>query len=267
MGAKDNPSNLAGHLKQPADQICQLPAKDNPSTSSDAPSTSSGHLKPALTSASSQLRIALPPLLVTSASCSQAKDEEPAADLSPQPLLPRQHLPLLLLLDDALSRLITVLLDLLRDVLKEEVMRYLDQRQMELVDTVRTLVKVLAVASSSFSCFNLLALVSISMKHRLAHWLMLPHLLTGSLFSIFVFLLPCTILSFFQPLTLNFPSVMAFSALLICLFRILIQEFETLVSLAQHMQDRKVSGLRVWRNIVPDIETDRVFLVSRPVDL
>jgi len=172
-----------------------------------------------------------------------------------------------LLLDDALSRLITVLLDLLRDVLKEEVMRYLDQRQMELVDTVRTLVKVLAVASSSFSCFNLLALVSISMKHRLAHWLMLPHLLTGSLFSIFVFLLPCTILSFFQPLTLNFPSVMAFSALLICLFRILIQEFETLVSLAQHMQDRKVSGLRVWRNIVPDIETDRVFLVSRPVDL
>merc|ERR1711971_17144 len=98
MGAKDNPSNLAGHLKQPADQICQLPAKDNPSTSSDAPSTSSGHLKPALTSASSQLRIALPPLLVTSASCSQAKDEEPAADLSPQPLLPRQHLPLLRLL-------------------------------------------------------------------------------------------------------------------------------------------------------------------------
>merc|ERR1711971_487352 len=86
------------------------------------------------------------------------------------------------------------------------------------------------------------------------------------LFSIFVFLLPCTILSFFQPLTLNFPSVMAFSALLICLFRILIQEFETLVSLAQHMQDRKVSGLRVWRNIVPDIETDRVFLVSRPMD-
>jgi len=173
-----------------------------------------------------------------------------------------------LLLDDALSRLITVLLDLLRDVLKEEVMRYLDQRQMELVDTVRTLVKVLAVASSSFSCFNLLALVSISIKkHRLAHWLMLPHLLTASLSTIFLFLLPCTILSFFQPLTLNFPSVMAFSALLICLFRILIQEFETLVSLAQHMQDRKVSGLRVWRNIVPDIETDRVFLVSRPVDL
>jgi len=172
-----------------------------------------------------------------------------------------------LLLDDALSRLITVLLDLLRDVLKEEVMRYLDQRQMELVDTVRTLVKVLAVASSSFSCFNLLALVSISIKkHRLAHWLMLPHLLTASLSTIFLFLLPCTILSFFQPLTLNFPSLMAFLALLICLFRILIQEFETLVSLAQCVQDRKASGLRVWRNIVPDIETDRVFLVSRPVD-
>merc|ERR1719489_648689 len=98
-----------------------------------------------------------------------------------------------LLLDGALSRVITVLLDLLRDVLKEEVMRYLDQRQMEMVDTVRTLVKLLAIASSSFSCFNLLALASISMKHRLARWLMLPHLLTGSLSSIFVFLLPCTI--------------------------------------------------------------------------
>ena len=170
-----------------------------------------------------------------------------------------------LLLDGAISRLLTVLLDLLGDVLKEEVMRYLDQRHMELVDTVTTLVKVLAVASSSFSCFNLLALASISIKHRLAHWLMLPHLLTGSLSSVFVFLLPCAILSF-QPLLLDFPSVMAFSALLICLFRILLQEFDTLASLAQHMQDRKVSGLRVWRNIVPDIETDRVFLVSRPVD-
>merc|ERR1711971_145780 len=92
-------------------------------------------------------------------------------------------------------------------------MWYVDQRQMEVVDTVRTLVKVLAVASSSFSCFNLLALVSISIKkHRLAHWLMLPHLLTASLSTIFLFLLPCTILSFFQPLTLNFPSLMALSS-------------------------------------------------------
>jgi len=172
-----------------------------------------------------------------------------------------------LLLDDTLSRVLTVLLDLLRDVLNEEVMWYLDQRHMEVVDTVRTLVKLLAVASSSCFCFNLLALVSITIKkHRLAHWLMLPHLLTGSLSTIFLFLLPCTILSFFQPLTFDFPSAMAFSALLICLFRILIQEFETLVSLAQCVQDRKASGLRVWRNIVPDIETDRVYLVSRPMD-
>merc|ERR1712055_991761 len=79
-----------------------------------------------------------------------------------------------LLLDGALSRQVTVLLDLLRDVLKEEVMWNLDQNQMRLVDTVTTVVKVLAVASSSFSCFNLLALASITIEHRPAHWLILP---------------------------------------------------------------------------------------------
>ena len=169
-----------------------------------------------------------------------------------------------LLLDGALSRQVTVLLDLLRDVLKEEVMLYLDEKQIQLVDTVTTVVKVMAVASSSFSCFNLLALASISIKHRLAHWLMLPHLLTGSLSAIFAFILPCAIMSF-QPLSFNFPSMMASLALLICLLRILLQEFDTLASLSRNVQDRKLSGLRVWRNIVPDIETDRVFLVSRPV--
>merc|ERR1712055_24433 len=170
-----------------------------------------------------------------------------------------------LLLDGALSRQVNVLLDLLRDVLKEEVMWNLDQNQMRLVDTVTTVVKVLAVASSSFSCFNLLALASITIEHRLAHWLILPHLLTGSLSAIFVFLLPWAIL-LFQPLPFDFPSLMASSALLICLFRLLIQELDALASLARKVQDRKMSGLRVWRNIVPDIETDRVFLVSRPVD-
>merc|ERR1711974_578697 len=82
-----------------------------------------------------------------------------------------------LLLDGSVSRQVTGLLDLLSDVLKEDVMRYLEQRQMELVDTITTMVKVLAVVSSSFSCFNLMALASISIKHRLAHWLMFPHLL------------------------------------------------------------------------------------------
>merc|ERR1712110_1409324 len=79
-----------------------------------------------------------------------------------------------LLLDGALSRQVTALLDLLRDVLKEEVMWNLDQNQMRLVDTVTTVVKVVAVASSSFSCFNLLALASITIEHRLAHWLFCP---------------------------------------------------------------------------------------------
>ena len=170
-----------------------------------------------------------------------------------------------LLLDGSVSRQVTGLLDLLSDVLKEDVMRYLEQRQMELVDTITTMVKVLAVVSSSFSCFNLMALASISIKHRLAHWLMFPHILTSCLSTIFVFLLPCVFVSF-QPLSLNFPSVMAFSAFLICLLRILLQEFDALAYLGQIMADKKKSGLQVWRNIVPDIETDRVFLVSRPVD-
>merc|ERR1711974_199235 len=121
-----------------------------------------------------------------------------------------------LLLDGSVSRQVTGLLDLLSDVLKEDVMRYLEQRQMELVDTITT---------------------------------------------IFVFLLPCVFVSF-QPLSLNFPSVMAFSAFLICLLRILLQEFDALAYLGQIMADKKKSGLHVWRNIVPDIETDRVFLVS-----
>merc|ERR1712186_307319 len=95
-----------------------------------------------------------------------------------------------LLLDGSVSRHVTGLLDLLSDVLKEDVMRYLEQRQMELVDTITTMVKVLAVVSSSFSCFNLMALASISIKHRLAHWLMFPHILTSCLSTIFVFLLP-----------------------------------------------------------------------------
>merc|ERR550517_1815 len=123
-----------------------------------------------------------------------------------------------LLHDGALSRQVTVLLDLLRDVLKEDVMWNLDQNQMRLVDTVTTVVKVVAVASSSFSCFNLLALASVTIKHRLAHWLILPHLLTGSLSAIFLFLLPWALL-FLQPLPqpLDFPSVMAVLALLLCL--------------------------------------------------
>ena len=52
-----------------------------------------------------------------------------------------------LLLDGSVSRQVTGLLDLLSDVLKEDVMRYLEQRQMELVDTITTMVKVLAVVS------------------------------------------------------------------------------------------------------------------------
>merc|ERR1712203_707700 len=139
-----------------------------------------------------------------------------------------------LLLDGSVSRHVTGLLDLLSDVLKEDVMRYLEQRQMELVDTITTMVKVLAVVSSSFSCFNLMA--SISIKHRLAHWLMFPHILTSCLSTIFVFLLPCVFVSF-QPLSLNFPSVMAFSAFLICLLRILLQEFDALAYLGQIMAD------------------------------
>merc|ERR1712226_1434090 len=102
-----------------------------------------------------------------------------------------------LLLDGSVSRQVTGLLDLLSDVLKEDVMRYLEQGQMELVDTITTMVKVLAVVS---------------------------------------------------------------------MLRILLQEFDALAYLGQIMADKKKSGLQVWRNIVPDIETDRVFLVRRPVD-
>merc|ERR1711936_790120 len=108
-----------------------------------------------------------------------------------------------LLLDGSVSRKVTDLLDLLSDVLKEDVMRYLEQRQMELVDTITTMVKVLAVVSSCLS-------------------------------TIFVFLLPCVFVSF-QPLSLIFPSVMAFSAFLICMLRILLQEFDALAYLGQIM--------------------------------
>merc|ERR1712228_1117701 len=52
-----------------------------------------------------------------------------------------------LLLDGSVSRQVTGLLDLLSDVLKEDVMRYLEQRQMELVDTITTMVKVLAFSA------------------------------------------------------------------------------------------------------------------------
>merc|ERR1719150_1745257 len=83
--------------------------------------------------------------------------------------------------------------------------------------------------------------------------------------AIFFFLLPWLILSF-APLSLNFPSLMAASALLIALFRALLQEFDTLFNLSKILPAQSKSGLRVWRNIVPDIETDRVFLVSRSVD-
>jgi hypothetical protein len=61
-------------------------------------------------------------------------------------------------------------------------------------------------------------------------------------------------------------SLMAASALLIALFRALLQEFDTLFYLSKLLPAQSKSGLRVWRNIVPDIETDRVFLVSRSVD-
>merc|ERR1712112_774612 len=150
---------------------------------------------------------------------------------------------------------------------KEEVMWQLDQNQIRMVDTLATVVKVVAVASSTFSCFNLLALASITIKHRLSQRLVLPHLLTGYLSAIFLFLLPWAFLLLQPlPLPLDFPSVMAFLALLICLFRLLLQELDSLTSLARKVEDRKVSGLSAWRNIVPDIETDRVFLVSQPVE-
>merc|ERR1712112_472709 len=154
---------------------------------------------------------------------------------------------------------------------KEEVMWQLDQNQMRMVNTLTTMVKVVAVASSTFSCFNLLALASITIKHRLDQRLVLPHLLTGYLSAINLFLLPWAFLLYLYlyqplPLPLDFPSVMAFLALLICLFRLLFQELDSLTSLTRNLEDRKVSGLSAWRNIVPDIETDRVFLVSQPVE-
>merc|ERR1712130_342648 len=84
----------------------------------------------------------------------------------------------------------------------------LDQNQMRMVNTLTTVVKVVAVASSTFSCFNLLALASITIKHRLAQKLVLPHLLTGYLSAINLFLLPWAILLFQPlPLPLDFPSV------------------------------------------------------------
>merc|ERR1711922_106171 len=131
-----------------------------------------------------------------------------------------------------------------------------EQKQMELELKINIMVKVLAIASSTLSCFNLMALASITIKSRFTSWLMLPHLLTGSLPAIFFFLLPW----------LNLPSLMAVSALLIALFRALLQEFDTLFNLSNILPAQSKSGLRVWRNIVPDIETDRVFLVSRSVD-
>jgi len=170
-----------------------------------------------------------------------------------------------LLMEGAISRLVTDGLKMLSDVLKEDVMRQVEQKQMELEQKINIMVKVLAIASSTLSCFNLMALASITIKSRFTSWLMLPHLFTGSLPAIFSFLLPWLILSF-APLSLNFPSLMAASALLIALFRALLQEFDTLFNLAKILPAQSKSGLRVWRNIVPDIETDRVFLVSRSVD-
>merc|ERR1712107_119421 len=170
-----------------------------------------------------------------------------------------------LLMEGAISRLVTDGLDLLSDVLKEEVMRQVERMQMELEHKINIMVKVLAIASSTLSCFNLMALASITIKSRFTSWLMLPHLLTGSLPAIFFFLLPWLILPF-APLSLNYPSLMAASALLITLFRALLQEFDTLFNLAKILPVQSKSGLRVWMNIVPDIETDRVFLVSRSVD-
>ena len=170
-----------------------------------------------------------------------------------------------LLMEGAISRLVTDGLDLLSDVLKEEVMRQVERMQMELEHKLNIMVKVLAIASSTSSCFNLMALASITIKSRFTSWLMLPHLFTGSVPAIFLFLLPWLILSS-TPLSLNFASLMAASALLIALFRALLQEFDTLFNLSKILPAQSKSGLRVWRNIVPDIETDRVFLVSRSVD-
>merc|ERR1711872_752760 len=170
-----------------------------------------------------------------------------------------------LLMEGAISRLVTDGLDLLSDVLKEEVMRQVERMQMELEHKLNIMVKVLAIASSTLSCFNMMALASITIKSMFTSWLMLPHLLTCSLPAIFFFLLPWLILSF-TSLSLNFPSLMAASAFLIALFRALLQELNTLFNLSKILPAQSKSGLRVWRNVVPDIETDRVFLVSRSVD-
>merc|ERR1712012_1189350 len=134
---------------------------------------------------------------------------------------------------------------------KEEVMRQVERMQMELEHKLNIMVKVLAIASSTLSCFNLMALASITIKSRFTSWLMLPHLLTGSLPAIFFFLLPWLTLS------LTSPSLMAASAFLIALFRALLQELNTLFNLSKILPAQSKSGLRVWRNIVPDIETDR----------
>merc|ERR1719210_371048 len=147
-----------------------------------------------------------------------------------------------LLMEGAISRLVTNGLDLLSDVLKEEVMRQVEQ--MELEHKINIMVKVLAIASSTLSCFNMMALASITIKSRFTSWLMLPHLLTGSLPAIFFFLLPWLILSF-TSLSLNFPSLMAASAFLIALFRALLQELNTLFNLSKILPAQSKSGLRV----------------------
>merc|ERR1712109_418078 len=94
------------------------------------------------------------------------EDEEPAPEVDARPLL----------MEGAISRLVTNGLNLLSDVLKEEVMRQVEQMQMELEHKLNIMVKVLAIASSTLSCFNLMALASITIKSRFTSWLMLPHL-------------------------------------------------------------------------------------------
>merc|ERR1711877_22578 len=81
-----------------------------------------------------------------------------------------------LLMEGAISRLVTNGLDLLSDVLKEEVMRQVERMQMEMERKINIMVKVLAIASSTLSCFNLMALASITIKSRFTSWLMLPRL-------------------------------------------------------------------------------------------
>jgi hypothetical protein len=144
-------------------------------------------------------------------------------------------------------------------VLNDEAIKLLREKVAD--GSLDTIVLGVIYASEILLTSSLTALASLSIKqHWLAPWLLLPRIVTG----VFTAVLPVglyIIATTWGPITWSSPLLAAHLAILLFLTHFLLLDLFHLESLARRVRAAG-RGLAVWGRLLPDLEGDRVMLVT-----